>query len=98
MAEEDPRRKGKTVYLILDNANWPKVKSLDGHHINPLYRPPYSPDLNPIERLWQHLKSHDLTGFATKDYEALDAMVEKSIQTLLEKPETLRSVCNTQSG
>jgi hypothetical protein len=97
MAEEVPLRKGKTVYLVLDNASWHKVRSLHWHHINPLYLPPYSPDLNPIERLWQHLKSHYLAGFVTNDYEALDAMVEKSIRNLLEKPETLRSVCNTHS-
>jgi hypothetical protein len=97
MAAEVPRRKGKTVYLVLDNASWHKVKSLNWHHITPLYLPPYSPDLNPIERLWQHLKSHYLAGFLTNEHEALDAKVEESIRTLLGKPETLRSVCKTHS-
>jgi len=97
MAAEVPRRKGKTVYLVLDNASWHKVTSLNWHHITPLYLPPYSPDLNPIERLWQHLKSHYLAGFITNEHEALDAKVEESIRTLLEKPETLRSVCKTHS-
>lgn len=97
MAEEVPRRKGKKVYLVLDNASWHKVKSLDWHHITPLYLPPYSPDLNPIERLWQHLKSHYLAGFITNDHEALDAKVEESIRALLGMPETLRSVCKIHS-
>ena len=38
--------------LILDNASWHKSKSLDWGRFEPLYLPPYSPDLNPIERLW----------------------------------------------
>jgi len=97
MAEEVPCRKGKKVYLVLDNASWHKVKSLDWHHITPIYLPPYSPDLNPIERLWQHLKSHYLAGFITNEHAALDAKVEESIRTLLGKPETLRSVCKTHS-
>lgn len=97
MAEEVPRRKNKKVYLVLDNASWHKVKSLNWHHITPLYLPPYSPDLNPIERLWQHLKSHYLAGFITNEHEVLDAKVEESIRALLEKPENLRSVCRTHS-
>ena len=38
--------------LILDNASWHKKKSLQWHHFEPFYLPPYSPDFNPIERLW----------------------------------------------
>lgn len=97
MAAEVAERKGKKVYLVLDNASWHKVKSLNWHHITPLYLPPYSPDLNPIERLWQHLKSHYLAGFITNEHEVLDSKVEESIRFLLEKPETLRSVCRTHS-
>jgi hypothetical protein len=42
--------------LILDNASWHKKKSLTWHGFEPLYLPPYSPDLNPIERLWPLMK------------------------------------------
>ena len=62
-----------------------------------IYLPPYSPDLNPIERLWQHLKSHYLAGFITNEHEKLDTKLEDSIRSLLGKPETLQSVCKTHS-
>ena len=39
---------GTRLVLVLDNASWYKVKSLNWHHIEPMYLPPYSPDLNPI--------------------------------------------------
>jgi transposase len=97
MADEVPARRNKRVYLVLDNAGWHKVATLNWHHITPLYLPPYSPDLNPIERLWQHLKSHYLAGFITGDHEELDQKIEDSIRTLLNRPETIRSVCNTHS-
>src|SRR5690606_31899268 len=62
MAKEVPAN-GKKIVLVLDNASWHKSKSLNWHHIEVKFLPPYSPDFNPIERLWQHLKSHYLAGF-----------------------------------
>lgn len=96
-AEEVPAKRNKKSYLVLDNASWHKVKALNWHHITPLYLPAYSPDLNPIERLWQHLKSNYLAGFITDNHHALDQKIEDSIRALLDTPETLRSVCKTHS-
>jgi hypothetical protein len=58
MAGEVPAREGNRVLLVLDKASWHKSRRLTSHHIVPGILPPYSPDLSPIERLWQHLKSH----------------------------------------
>jgi transposase len=50
--------KGK-IYLILDNAGWHKARALKDFfatHEKRLVRiflPPYSPELNPIERVWR---------------------------------------------
>ena len=47
--------------VVMDNATFHKgtymVKALEdaGHTL--LYLPPYSPDLNPIEKKWAHVKS-----------------------------------------
>ena len=97
MAKEVRPRRGKTIYLVLDNASWHKTKKLNWHHIEPLYLPPYSPDFNPIERLWQHLKSNYLAGFITNKAEILRDKVCHSIQELLDAPKTLKSVCNILS-
>ena len=49
------------IYLILDNARYQKCKVVTdlalelGIHLT--YIPPYSPNLNLIERLWKHVKS-----------------------------------------
>jgi len=52
---------GTPIYLILDNARYQKCKVVTdlalelGIHLT--YIPPYSPNLNLIERLWKHVKS-----------------------------------------
>ena len=74
---------GRRVILVLDNAGWHKTRSLQWHHIEPVYPPPYSPDFNPIERLWQHLKSHYLAGYITKHGEQLNEKLFTSMRALL---------------
>ncbi|MFT3992303.1 MAG: IS630 family transposase [Luteolibacter sp.] len=93
MAEEIPREEGKSVHLVLDNAGWHKSVNLNRHHIQPFDLSPYSPDFNPIERLWQHLKGHFMAGFLTNDGAKLTDKLLASLQTLLDQPGTVSSVC-----
>lgn len=73
------------------------MKTLNWHHIEPVYLPPYSPDFKPIERLWPHLKSHYLAGFITKSGEELLENLLDSIRAMMHKPKLVQSVCNTHS-
>jgi len=47
------------IYLILDNARWHKAKALselfstNRDRIVRIFLPPYSPELNPVERVWR---------------------------------------------
>ena len=51
-----PREQG---VMILDGAGWHRSKKLRWpKRLRPLYLPPYSPDLNAIERLWLWLRLH----------------------------------------
>jgi transposase len=97
MAEEIPKRPDKRILLVLDNASWHKAKSLNWYHIEPIYLPPYSPDFNPIERLWQHLKANYLAGYFTKQSKDLSNKLVESIQHLMDRPRIIRSVCKTHS-
>jgi transposase len=58
--------------LVMDNAGWHHARALKmPANVTPLYLPPYSPELNPIERLWGYLKSHHLSNRAYETYEDL---------------------------
>ena len=78
-------RSGKLpVTIILDNAAYNrshKVKSLALKlKIDIEYLPPYSPNLNLIERYWKFLKSHCLNSKFYKNFEAFKSAVESVIQ------------------
>lgn len=92
LAGDCPAQPGKRDILIMDNASWHKVKSLDWHHFEPLYLPAYSPDFNPIERLWKFLKEQFLSDFHTRDAETLENKIDDSLRKLIRMPERVTSV------
>ena len=58
---------GEPIFLVLDNARYQKcalVQALASElKITLIYIPPYSPNLNLIERLWKHVKSRLRTKY-----------------------------------
>jgi transposase len=78
--------------LVLDNAGWHVAKALRvPENITPLPLPPYAPELNPVERLWAWLRSHQLANRVYADYDELLRETDRAWLTLDEA--TIKSVC-----
>ena len=78
--------------LVLDNAGWHVAKALRvPQNLTLLFLPAYSPELNPTERLWQYLRSHQLSNRVFEDYDDLLRATDQAWMTL--DQETIRSVC-----
>lgn len=85
------------IYIISDNARYYRNKELtqwvDGTRISQLFLPPYSPNLNLIERLWKFLRKKVInTGFyrtkekfreAVRIFFENIAQYKKELETLL---------------
>ena len=73
-------RKGDIV--VMDNLSIHKVKGVKELILSasalPLYLPPYSPDLNPIEKLWSKLKTF-LRKWKIRDVKLLRNAVKSAI-------------------
>jgi len=83
------------VILVLDRAGWHIAKALEvPANMTLLYLPPYSPELNPVERLWAYLRSHYLSNRVYKDYDDLLHASGQAWNQLT--PEQLRSICRTE--
>jgi transposase len=72
--------------LIVDNATWHKRKSLNWHSFEPMYLPPYSPDLNPIERIWLVMKAKWFNNIHCKTVEELMDRMDVAILDLINNP------------
>jgi transposase len=84
-ANKDLSLERKRQVLVLDNASWHHRKSLRWGWFEPLYLPPYSPDLNPIERLWLLMKAEWFTAFSTDQREVLIDRLDKALRWLINR-------------
>ena len=82
------------VILILDQAGWHRGRKLVvPSNVTLWYLPPYSPQLNAIEKLWGFARSHYMSNRAYRDY---DHLFETACQTCRELGEDrIKSVCRT---
>lgn len=79
--------------LICDNAGWHKCKGTRWGKFEPLYLPPYSPDFNPIERLWLLIKANWFTDFVAKDLQDLIARLDDALNWAMNRQQENQSTC-----
>jgi len=58
--------------LVLDQAGWHVAQALRlPDNLTLIYLPPYSPELNPVERVWLYLRERHLSHRLLDGYEAI---------------------------
>lgn len=84
----------KTNILVLDNASWHKLKTTNWHGWRPKYLPPYSPDLNPIERIWNIMKARWFNNHVCKNVEKLLERLDLAILDVIDNPDETRKTAS----
>lgn len=81
--------------LLTDRAGWHNSKDLKiPKSIKLVFLPPYSPELNPVEVLWDHIREN---YFANKVFDSLDEVEETlccGIKHLIFNPDIVKSMTN----
>ena len=72
--------------LIMDNATWHRKSSTNWHSWQPKYLPAYSPDLNPIERIWNLMKARWFNNHVCKNEDELLKRLDLAILDVIENP------------
>jgi transposase len=81
--------------LVLDGAGWHGAEALvvpPSITLVPL--PPYSPELNPVERVWLYLRERFLSLRVFADYRAIVDACCEAWNRLVADPGRLRSLCD----
>jgi hypothetical protein len=87
------RYKDEKIIMVLDGAGWHKSKGLAiPKNIYLLPLPPYSPELNPVENIWEELREK---GFHNKVFSGIDVLEDHllgELQRLEGNVEVTRSI------
>ena len=84
---------GEEILLVMDGAGWHKSKGLKiPKNIEIIYLPPYSPELNPVERLWLYIKQHTIKNKIYKTISLLEDSICDFMKNL--KIEQIKQICN----
>jgi len=91
-----PRR--THVVLVWDGAGYHSASGtlVVPANITPITLPPYSPELNPFERLWLYLREH---YWSNRVYPNLDALEDAAVdgwRAVCLRPERVRTVCRCE--
>ncbi len=79
--DRGPIHKGPALRRLLERFPRLSIESL----------PPYAPDLNPVEQLWNHLKYDQLANFVPSGVLHLNCLVEAMLEVAGEDQQRLRS-------
>ncbi len=84
---------GAHAILVLDGAGWHGADALgipDNLTLLPL--PPYSPELNPVENVWQYLRQNQLSLRVWPDYPAIVETCCQAWNALMAMPDRVASI------
>jgi len=80
------------IALIMDGAGWHKSTNLEvPENIKIFFLPPYSPELNPVERLWLYIKQNILSNKIYNTIEDLESALCEFINRLPQK--AVKNIC-----
>ena len=83
------------VVMVLDQAGWHGARALRvPASITLVPLPSYSPELNPVERVWLYLKERFLSHRIHADYDAIVEAASRAWNRLCAEPERLATLCN----
>lgn len=94
MLRHHPKRH---LVVVMDQAS-PHVSKMTKAYIESqcrlhvFYLPPYSPDWNPDEKVWNHLKHHELKAHRAKNQAELVELTQEKLETMSEDAELLHGL------
>ena len=85
---------GAHALLVCDGAGWhqPGKKLIVPDNITLLSLPPYSPELNPMENVWDYLRQNKLCAQVWDSYDDIAEACANAWRFLINDPDRIRSI------
>jgi transposase len=81
------------IIMVLDGAGCHTAKSLAvPKNMRLLALPPYAPELNPVEHLWDELREKAFGNLVFESLDALEDHLEISLRMMERDPQSMRSI------
>ena len=81
--------------MLLDGAGWHRAKELRvPATIKLIPLPPYSPELNPVEHIWEYLRENAFKNFSLNSLDEVVDILSDGLNFLFQQPEIVRSMTN----
>ncbi|WP_232310110.1 MULTISPECIES: IS630 family transposase [Francisella] len=86
---------GRHIALVVDNAGWHTSKQLDiPKNITLIPLPPYSPELNPMEQVWEWMKNNYLSNICFDSYNDILEKLTIAWNHFSSNAELVKSICS----
>ena len=84
---------GEFCVMFLDAAGWPIANDLRiPHRMSLAFLPPYSPELNPVEHLWDHIRENDFGNHAFATLDDVETRLCEALSRLMSQLALVRSL------
>lgn len=85
---------GRHALVVIDGAGWHTMDTAQPFdNLSLLKLPPYSPELNPIEQVWQWLRQRYLSNRRFSDFDDIVDQVSIAWNTFISDPNRVKSLC-----
>jgi transposase len=91
------QHRGRHVVVVMDQAKPHTSKMTKAFiesraRLHVFYLPPYSPDWNPDEKVWNHLKNHELKAHRATNKEELYELTEEKLEDMSHNQDLLQGL------
>ena len=93
LREVSERHPDEFILMIMDGAGWHKAKTLEvPENMELFFLPPYSPQLNPVEHVWESIRENGFRNEVFHSLEGVENQLVRSLVTLEQDPESVASM------
>lgn len=84
----------ENIIMVVDGAGWHRNHSMRlPPNLQLLFLPPYSPELNPVEHLWDELREKYFHNRAFDTLDALEDHLVVGLKAMEDDPSRVKSIC-----